>query len=267
MNRKVRIASAMLVATGLLTAAPLQAFAKEMPTASHSAHSRWYDHSKGDEYQGSSSNSQHGRVSASVLAGMLRGLVRRETAVVNTAESKWMSLTGMSPTVTTSVYGSVYGYVYGKVPSVAQGTLSALQSDIQSFNSELTTGTSSMSHLLSTLRTMAQDASTLRSTISYVIKHEGNLIREARRAISGADSRYTKQLGVVKRDEAILLATRTLSRPQASQIQRNALSYGDSARTLVHVIDGFVAHISKNSSSGSSSSSSSGSSSSSSSGS
>ena len=262
MNRKVRIASAMLVATGLLTAAPLQAFAKEMPTASHRDHSRWYDHSKGDEYQGSSSNSQHGRVSASVLAGMLRGLVRRETAVVNTAESKWMSLTGMSPTVTTSVYGSVYG----KVPSVAQGTLSALQSDIQSFNSELTTGTSSMSQLLSTLRTMAQDASTLRSTISYVIRHEGSLIREARRAIRGADDQYTRQLGVVKRDEAILLATRTLSRPQASQIQRNALSYGDSARTLVHVIDGFVAHISKNSSSGSSSSSSSGSSSSSSSG-
>ena len=259
MNRKVRIASAMLVATGLLTAAPLQAFAKEMPTASHSAHSRWYDHSKGDEYQGSSSNSQHGRVSASVLAGMLRGLVRRETAVVNTAESKWMSLTGMSPTVTTSVYGSVYGYVYGKVPSVAQGTLSALQSDIQSFNSELTTGTSSMSQLLSTLRTMAQDASTLRSTISYVMRHEGSILREARRAIRGADNQYTKQLGVVKRDEAVLLATRTVSRSQAWQIQGDALRYGDSARALVQVIDRFAARISADNSSSSSSGSSSGS--------
>ena len=244
MNREMRVASALLVVTGLLGAVPVQAFAKEAP-AVHRDHSRGSDHGHSKDRHGGGSSSQ-GSVDAAILAQMLDKLITADSAQVKTAEAGWLAVSGGA-----SGGQSVTGSVYGGVPQAAQGTLSALQSDMQTLNSELST-TPSMSQVLATLKALQQDASALRAAISSSTGRENSALKEGGHEIGKAKQRYLADLAVVQGDEAALSAVATVSRSQAKRVSKDAEHYSEAAREYVSLLDKFTARVSGAASSSSS---------------
>ena len=240
MNREIRMASALLVVTGLLGAVPVQAFAKAAP-AVHRDHSRGSDHKQSKGHHGGGSSSQ-GSVDAALLAGTLDKLITRDSAQVNTAEAGWLAVSGGAGGQ------SVTGSVYGGVPQAAQGTLSALQSDMQTLNSELS-ATPSMSQLLSTLKALQKDASALREAISSSTSRENSALKEGGHEIGKAKQRYRADLAIVKGDEATLAAASTVSRSQAKRVSKDAEHYSEATREYVKLLDKFTARVSGSASS------------------
>ena len=236
MIREIRMASALLVVTGLLGAVPVQAFAKEAP-AVHRDHSRGSDHKQSKDHHGGGKSSQGG-VDAALLASMLSKLIARDSAQVMTAEAGWLAASGGA-----GGGQSVTGSVYGGVPQSAQGTLSALQSDMQTLNSELST-TPSMRQILSTLTALQKDASVLREVIAHSVNRENSALKEGGHEISKAKQRYRADLAVVRADEAALSATATVSRSQAKRVGKDAEHYNEAAREYVKLLDKFTARVS-----------------------
>lgn len=236
MNREIRVASALLMVTGLLGAVPVQAFARSMPAA-HRDHRRGSDHKRSKDRHSRGPSSQ-GSVDAVLLAGMLDKLITRDSAQVTTAESGWLTASGGA-----SGGQSVTGSVYGGVPQSAQGTLSALQADMRTLNSELSTAPS-MSQMLSTLKAMQKDASALREAISSSTNRERNALKDGRHEIGKAKQRYLSDLAIVKGDEARLSAASTVLRSQAKRVGKDAEHYNEAAREYVGLLDKFTARVS-----------------------